>query len=474
MRRDETNGSQSKNTHEFYLVILGRNVELSIYELYIYLKKNSIDFKFLGLYNNVLLLLIYSVPNLKEPMNSTKHGNKKNNTNKSNTNKFNPHKMVGRLAGIIKIVKVYIILNLDSNEKGFNILEKLLNDADFFIEYGRNIRYSVEFYSNQSPSSNNTLPSSVSSSNGTKKDFSNINPQLSKTNKGAKKGAKNRKGRGAYKGHGQNAATNREGSQISDHRIIGFIKAYLKNKFKSLRQKAVLKSIPIHALVNSIKDPNFIDFIIFRLNINAKGMEKNKYFRNEYLEGLLGALNETCNRDYPLINVRGLDKHIDLLFLGRTIAVHDNRQHKRRYEQRPYIDETIGTSIRIAQILINLITHQSVADRDHLECTNSNRDDMIDTSYGAEASKSNRGKAMTILDPFAGIGTILQEALIMGYDCIGVEINHERAQMCKKNLEWAKSKFKFKNSFRVYEGDSRYLTKYIHENSVDYIISEPE
>ncbi|MHA1819004.1 MAG: TRM11 family SAM-dependent methyltransferase [Promethearchaeota archaeon] len=469
MKIDETDVNQSKNIHEFYLVILGRNVELSIYELYIYLKQNSIDFKFLGHYNNVLLLLIYSDPNLKSPINSTEVSNKKyninkNNKNKNNKNKFNPHKLVGRLAGIIKIVKVYVILNLDSNEKRFNSLEKLLNEADFFLEYGRNIRYSFEFYTNQSSGTNNFLPSSVSSSKNTKMNLSNINPQLSKTNKGAKKGSKNRRGRGAYKGQGQNAATNRE---ESDERVVGFIKAYLKNKFKSLRQKAVLKSIPIHALVNSIKDPNFIDFIIFRLNIKVKNTEKNKYFHYEYLEGLLEALNEPCI--YPLINVRGLDKHIDLLFLGRTIAVHDNRQHKRRYEQRPYIDETIGTSIRIAQILINLVTHQPVANRNHLESNNSN--DMTDMGYRVE---TNQSRTMTILDPFAGIGTILQEALIMGYNCIGVEINHERAQMCKRNLEWAKSKFKFKNSFRVYEGDSRYLTKYIHENSVDYIVSEPE
>jgi hypothetical protein len=47
----------------------------------------------------------------------------------------------------------------------------------------------------------------------------------------------------------------------------------------------------------------------------------------------------------------------------------------------------------------------------------------------------------TVLDPFCGLGTILQEALMLGYNALGAEISSTEATRCRENLEWLRKRF---------------------------------
>jgi tRNA G10 N-methylase Trm11 len=177
------------------------------------------------------------------------------------------------------------------------------------------------------------------------------------------------------------------------------IEQFFKQEFKKQKQKALIKNLPPHAMAKAIKLKEFIDIVVI------------------------------------------MSKSTGLLLFGRTEGAYDIDEDKKKYEQRPFINEIIGSSIRIARILVNL---------------------------------AGLKEGSTILDPFCGIGTVLQEALISGLNAYGIEINHERVKQAQANLKWAKTTFKFKGDFKVISGDAKELSKYIPNVSLDAIITEPE
>lgn len=63
----------------------------------------------------------------------------------------------------------------------------------------------------------------------------------------------------------------------------------------------------------------------------------------------------------------------------------------------------------------------------------------------------------TLLDPFCGIGVILQEALLLGIDVIGVDIGGNAAENARKNLKWFDDKYKIQASYKILQGDSSRL-----------------
>ncbi|MHA1110154.1 MAG: TRM11 family SAM-dependent methyltransferase, partial [Promethearchaeota archaeon] len=133
------------------------------------------------------------------------------------------------------------------------------------------------------------------------------------------------------------------------------------------------------------------------------------------------------------------------IFLGRTIAAYNIKQNKKRYELRPHVEETISSSVRFSRILINL-------------------------------SQKTGGK---LLDPFCGIGTVLQEAMLMGFDVVGSELQKDRVTHCKQNLEWIRTQYPTSKSnssymFKVIQSDVRKLNEKLPKNSIDTIVTEPE
>lgn len=68
-----------------------------------------------------------------------------------------------------------------------------------------------------------------------------------------------------------------------------------------------------------------------------------------------------------------------------------------------------------------------------------------------------------LLDPFCGLGTILQEALMLGYEVYGLDISAANVQRCISNLNWVRSNFRIaqnqrqnvirRNTFNVQNGE---------------------
>jgi tRNA G10 N-methylase Trm11 len=79
----------------------------------------------------------------------------------------------------------------------------------------------------------------------------------------------------------------------------------------------------------------------------------------------------------------------------------------------------------------------------------------------------------TFLDPFCGVGTILQEALLSGVHVVGVDMNPWCVKAARENLEWLTREYELKDAdFTVLQGDARKLSPRLRH--VDCIATEPD
>ena len=110
--------------------------------------------------------------------------------------------------------------------------------------------------------------------------------------------------------------------------------------------------------------------------------------------------------------------------LGYTISASDVIGFQERDFSRSYQDPTATLSPRLARIMVNL------------------------------AMNSKTG---TIMDPFCGLGTILQEALMCGYNVVGMDISEANIQKTRTNLNWLFKKYQLSRrlNYRLMRGDSR-------------------
>jgi tRNA G10 N-methylase Trm11 len=119
-------------------------------------------------------------------------------------------------------------------------------------------------------------------------------------------------------------------------------------------------------------------------------------------------------------------------------ATSNPKAYEERDENRPFFNPLKVTSLRLAKILINLAQPK---------------------------------KQAVILDPFAGLGTILQEALLMGFKIAGADIKSSAVKKCKSNLRWIKSKYKVKSEYSIHHSEILHLSERITE--ADCIVTEP-
>ncbi|PIS05192.1 MAG: hypothetical protein COT81_02535 [Candidatus Buchananbacteria bacterium CG10_big_fil_rev_8_21_14_0_10_42_9] len=129
-------------------------------------------------------------------------------------------------------------------------------------------------------------------------------------------------------------------------------------------------------------------------------------------------------------------------YWGRTIAVQDFKAFSERDYGRPKRDMLSGSMPpKLAKIMINL---------------------------------SQTALNANILDPFCGSGTMLQEAILMGYqNVVGSDISEKAIKDTENNLAWLKDKYKIKASLKLFNSPAEAISTFVNKNSVDAIISEP-
>lgn len=128
-----------------------------------------------------------------------------------------------------------------------------------------------------------------------------------------------------------------------------------------------------------------------RLVPNTMPMLNSAQVLHNHLTGPLG---------WELLFVR----HKDKTYVGQSIAVQDIEAYGARDHGRPMRDAKVGMlPPKLAQIIINLAKPKDGA---------------------------------TVLDPFCGTGVVLQEALLMGHDVYGTDLEPRMIAYSQANLDW--------------------------------------
>jgi tRNA G10 N-methylase Trm11 len=129
-------------------------------------------------------------------------------------------------------------------------------------------------------------------------------------------------------------------------------------------------------------------------------------------------------------------------WLSTTKSVHNPFEFQKRDIEKPIQRKIFAMSPRLARILINL----SFCDKNSI-----------------------------LLDPFCGVGSILQEGLLTGSKVIGVDINPWCIKASERNLEWLSNNYQIdKPDFRVIQGNIQKLSKKIGYEEIDCIATEPD
>ena len=141
----------------------------------------------------------------------------------------------------------------------------------------------------------------------------------------------------------------------------------------------------------------------------------------------------TGDNGWELVFVRDGDKTI----IAQTLFVQDIESYGERDYGRPKRDARVGMlPPKLAQIIINLATGPA-------EFTAIKAELSGDICFKPEDDKKMHDSRshLTVLDPFCGTGVILQEALLMGYQAYGTDLEPRMIDYTRTNLDWLAARY---------------------------------
>ena len=141
------------------------------------------------------------------------------------------------------------------------------------------------------------------------------------------------------------------------------------------------------------------------------------------------------------------------LIIAESCGVQNITAYTRRDRHRPRRDAFVGMlPPKLAQIMLNLalgagpLTGQRSCGNSMTRSASSLSDKSmvlrtaLPDAFDLEETTGSRA-AVTILDPFCGTGTVLQEALLAGYDVVGTDLSQKMVDYTTENLSWLQSTF---------------------------------
>ena len=129
-------------------------------------------------------------------------------------------------------------------------------------------------------------------------------------------------------------------------------------------------------------------------------------------------------------------------WIATTVGVHNPFEFQKRDIYKPNQRSIFGMPPRLARIMVNL-----------------------------SACKSGK----VLLDPFCGVGTVLQEALLEKAEVVGMDVNGWCVKAATENLQWLSREYGLEEAqFRVLQGDVGKLVQKVGQETVDCIATEPD
>ncbi len=238
-------------------------------------------------------------------------------------------------------------------------------------------------------------------------------------------------------------------------RIGGTIKfGLLNNELASSNAKDILRSVSF-AMSEKAEGKFYFGISHYgrsKLNLKVLGMEFKKLLKqsgtnSRWVTSKEPTLSSVVVEQNKLTSERGVEivliEFNKKLLVGKTLAVQPFKELSFRDYGRPARDDRSGMlPPKLAQIMINLA--------------------------GATAD-------VVILDPFCGSGTILTEAVLMGFQHLtGADISEKAIADTRQNIEWIKKNYELRDaSYELREANASQLSKHIAPNSIDAIVTEP-
>lgn len=160
-------------------------------------------------------------------------------------------------------------------------------------------------------------------------------------------------------------------------------------------------------------------------------------FNSLSLASVAVSKNLLLEKGAEIILIAGKEK----VYTGKTLVVQDFEDYGRRDYQRPIRDEKQGMiPPKVAQIMLNL---------------------------------SAAAPGDFVLDPFCGIGTIVQEGLLLGIKMFGSDINRVAIRGSEQNLEWFRNRYHVPaGKYVVNVSDAREVSKLIGQSPIKAIVTE--
>jgi len=185
------------------------------------------------------------------------------------------------------------------------------------------------------------------------------------------------------------------------------------------------------------------------MGINFKKELQARAFKARFIytaDGQLSSVqigrNKIIDRGAEILIISGIHG----FYLGKTLTIQDYQDYSQKDYGRPKRDIESGLlPPKLAKIMLNL--------------------------SGAKPSDK-------ILDPFCGSGTVLQEAVLIGFqNIICSDIDKEKITDIQENINWLFKKYNNlkRNDYnlRIYQSDAKEITGHISPLTIDAIVSEP-
>ena len=188
----------------------------------------------------------------------------------------------------------------------------------------------------------------------------------------------------------------------------------------------------------------------YQTEFNGRGLELKKDlqasgYRSRFVAAQDGVLSSVQVVKNKLIETGGdilIIKGLNAFYLGKTVTVQDFEDYSARDYGRPRRDARSGLlPPKLAKEMINF---------------------------------SKATPEQTLLDPFCGSGTVLQEAALMGFrHLVGSDISAKAIEDTKKNLNWLEKNYHVTPAVRLHHSDVKKLEDKISPHSIDAIVTEP-
>lgn len=203
-------------------------------------------------------------------------------------------------------------------------------------------------------------------------------------------------------------------------------------------EKYLVNTVPDHLKYLSTDNKLKLGLSVFGLNIQVKqlhstGLKLKKTIREHgysvrFVPNKTPALSSaqvihnklTGNSGWELLFIKDRNRTL----LAQSVTEQDIAAYAARDQARPKRDARVGMlPPKLAQIIINLALGKIERN-------------MRMALSEANTTINHQSFNLTLLDPFCGTGVVLQEALLMGFDVIGSDIDQNMVNYSMQNLIW--------------------------------------